>query len=190
MGVSAAIENLPASAIETAAQVVLSPLKENPPSNVIVDLSRVQFFTSEFISFLLRCHVIVKKHHGYVRQSLPLIQEHLAKVVAAHGSRHSELAVIESQFSKVADELLLHLVKEEQVLFPYIELLADAVHRNGPHPPDMFGTVQNPIRMMEIEHEEACDGMMAIRQLSRRRRVQPKHEPKQEGGYAARAHGL
>jgi len=64
VGVSSAIESLPASAIETAASVVLSPLKENPPSNVIVDLSRVQFFTSEFISFLLRCHVIVKKHHG------------------------------------------------------------------------------------------------------------------------------
>ena len=62
--VSSAIESLPASAIETAAQVVLSPLKANPPSNVIVDLSKVQFFTSEFISFLLRCHVIVKKHHG------------------------------------------------------------------------------------------------------------------------------
>jgi anti-sigma B factor antagonist len=62
--VSSAIENLPSSAIETAAQVVLSPLKANPPSNVIVDLSKVQFFTSEFISFLLRCHVIVKKHHG------------------------------------------------------------------------------------------------------------------------------
>jgi anti-sigma B factor antagonist len=64
VGVSAAIESLPASAIETAAQVVLSPLKENPPSNVIVDLAQVQFFTSEFISFLLRCHVIVKRHHG------------------------------------------------------------------------------------------------------------------------------
>jgi anti-sigma B factor antagonist len=64
VGVSSAIENLPSSAIETAAQVVLSPLKENPPSNVIVDLSKVQFFTSEFISFLLRCHVIVKRHHG------------------------------------------------------------------------------------------------------------------------------
>ena len=39
--VSAAIEDLPANAIETAAQVVLSPLKENPPSNVIVDLAQV-----------------------------------------------------------------------------------------------------------------------------------------------------
>jgi len=62
--VSAAIEDLPPNIVETAAQVVLSPLKENPPSNVIVDLSQVKFFTSEFISFLLRCHVIVKKHHG------------------------------------------------------------------------------------------------------------------------------
>ena len=62
--VSSAIEDLPPNLVETAAQVVLSPLKENPPSNVIVDLAKVEFFTSEFISFLLRCHVIVKKHHG------------------------------------------------------------------------------------------------------------------------------
>src|SRR5262245_10468697 len=64
VGVAAAIEDLPSSAIETAAHGVLSPLKENPPSIVIIDLHRVKFFTSEFISFLLRCHVIVKKHHG------------------------------------------------------------------------------------------------------------------------------
>src|SRR6185312_14213968 len=64
VGVSATIESLPSSAIETAAQVVLSPLKENPPSNVIINLAKVQFFTSEFISFLPRCHVIVKTHHG------------------------------------------------------------------------------------------------------------------------------
>ncbi len=64
VSVSAAIEDLATNAIETAAQLVLAPLKQNPPSNVIVDLGKVQFFTSEFISFLLRCHVIVKKHHG------------------------------------------------------------------------------------------------------------------------------
>jgi anti-anti-sigma factor len=62
--VSAEIENLASNVIETAAHVVLLPLKENPPSNVIIDLSEVRFFTSEFISFLLRCHVIVKKSYG------------------------------------------------------------------------------------------------------------------------------
>ena len=57
------IEQLPTNVIETAAQLVLAPLKANPTMNVVFDLSKVEFFGSEFISFLLRCHVIVKKHH-------------------------------------------------------------------------------------------------------------------------------
>jgi anti-sigma B factor antagonist len=57
------IEQLPSNVIDTAAQMVLAPLKANPSMNVVFDLSRVGFFGSEFISFLLRCHVIVKKHH-------------------------------------------------------------------------------------------------------------------------------
>ena len=35
----------------------------------------------------------------------------------------------------------------------------------------MFGTVQNPIRMMEIEHQEAGDGLAAIRRAERRLRA-------------------
>ena len=58
---SSEVEQLSSSVIDTAAQVVLAPLKARPATNVIFDLSRVHFFGSEFISFLLRCHVIVKK---------------------------------------------------------------------------------------------------------------------------------
>lgn len=57
------IEQLPSNVIETAASLVLAPIKANPSMNVVFDLSKVGFFGSEFISFLLRCHVIVKKHH-------------------------------------------------------------------------------------------------------------------------------
>jgi anti-sigma B factor antagonist len=55
------IENLPANLIEPASQIVLSSLKANPATNMIVDLSRMPSFGSEFISFLLRCHLVVKK---------------------------------------------------------------------------------------------------------------------------------
>jgi regulator of cell morphogenesis and NO signaling len=109
---------------------------------------------------------IVSRHHAYVRTSVPVIQEHLAKIVAVHGARHAELRLVHTEFSKVAKELLAHMVKEEQVLFPYIRALADAVRSDGPPPPDMFGTVQNPIRMMEIEHQEAGDGLASIRELT------------------------
>ena len=109
---------------------------------------------------------IVSRHHAYVRTSLPVIQAHLAKVVFAHGANHTELSFIEAAFSKVARELLQHMVKEEQVLFPYIRALADAVRGDTPPPADLFGTVQNPIRMMEIEHQEAGDGLAAIHQMT------------------------
>jgi anti-sigma B factor antagonist len=56
------VEKLGSSVIEVAAQVVLSPLRDRPATNVIIDLTKVLFFGSEFISFLLRCHLIVKKH--------------------------------------------------------------------------------------------------------------------------------
>jgi anti-anti-sigma factor len=55
------LESMPENLIEQAAQMVLAPLKENPPNGLIVDLSRVNFFGSVFISFLLRCHLLVKK---------------------------------------------------------------------------------------------------------------------------------
>jgi regulator of cell morphogenesis and NO signaling len=109
---------------------------------------------------------IVSRHHTYVRDAMPTIQRHLAKVAAVHGATHPELSLIEATFSKVAAEMSLHMIKEERVLFPYILALDDAVSHNGPPPPDMFGTVQNPIRMMEMEHEEAGDGIASIRDLT------------------------
>lgn len=110
---------------------------------------------------------IINRHHAYVRRSIPVVQQHLTKVVTAHGARHPELAEVQAQFSTVATELMQHMVKEETVLFPYIYALAAAVEHKAPPPPDMFGTVQNPIRMMEIEHQEAGDGVSALRELTR-----------------------
>jgi anti-anti-sigma factor len=61
---AAEVENLPSNLIEPAAQIVLSTLKNEPPAYLIVDLSQVSFFGSEFISFMLRCHLLVKKHNS------------------------------------------------------------------------------------------------------------------------------
>lgn len=57
---SSQVEHMPENLIEQAAQVVLGPLRENPPEGIIVDLSKVDFVGSVFLSFLLRCHKIVK----------------------------------------------------------------------------------------------------------------------------------
>lgn len=56
------VESMPENLIQQAAQMVLAPLREDPPSGLVIDLSKVKFFGSVFISFLLRCHTRVKQH--------------------------------------------------------------------------------------------------------------------------------
>ena len=67
----------------------------------------------------------------------------------------------------------MHLVKEEQTLFPYITKMEDAVTRGMPFPRPPFGTVQNPVRMMVLEHDNAGAVLHEIRKLSGDYRVPP-----------------
>ena len=60
------VESMPENLIQQAAQMVLAPLKADPPAGLVIDLSQVKFFGSVFISFLLRCHMLVKKHGSEV----------------------------------------------------------------------------------------------------------------------------
>lgn len=109
---------------------------------------------------------IVTTHHAYVRLALPSIAAHLARLIEVHGARHPELARVAVYFDQVRADLEQHMMKEEQVLFPYIrELAARGDGGDGTRSP--FGTVANPIRMMEREHQEVADAMRIIRELTR-----------------------
>jgi anti-sigma B factor antagonist len=55
------VEKMPENQMELAAQIVLSSLKETKLTGVIFDLSKVDYFGSVFLSFLLRCHKRAKE---------------------------------------------------------------------------------------------------------------------------------
>ena len=111
-------------------------------------------------------HYIVRRHHSYVRQQLPVIAGHLEKLVAVHGERHPELRQIAGHFAELSGELQTHMMKEEQILFPYVQQLAASAEFGLEPPIGMFGSVSNPIRMMEAEHRYAGDELGVIRGLS------------------------
>ena len=98
---------------------------------------------------------ILAAHHGYVKQEIPRIKQLLFKVVAVHCADHPELAAVQRMFGKLAEELEGHMMKEEVVLFPYIEKLEQATNAGQPAPVAPFGSIGNPVRMMELEHESA-----------------------------------
>jgi regulator of cell morphogenesis and NO signaling len=109
---------------------------------------------------------IVQKHHGFVRQEIARLVPLFAKVAGVHGQNHPELVQIQSSFHTLAEELAMHLMKEERMLFPYIEQLEIAAKSGHPAAPPMFGTVQNPVRMMMMEHDSAEELLGKMRRVT------------------------
>jgi len=109
---------------------------------------------------------IVNTHHAYVLKALPAILKHTHTVASVHGERHPEVIRIAEKFAIVAEELQHHMLKEERILFPYIKSLVRSKTLKTAMPPPHFGSVENPIRMMEAEHQSAGNELYEIRSLS------------------------
>jgi regulator of cell morphogenesis and NO signaling len=106
---------------------------------------------------------IIQKHHYFVRRELRRIEPLLARVIASHGQKHPELLEVQRHFRALGDELVQHMLKEEQILFPYLTQLEECESRRQPMAPPRFGTAENPIRMMLHEHESAGSALRTIR---------------------------
>lgn len=116
---------------------------------------------------------IVQVHHAYVNRNMPLITEFAEKVASVHGAHNPETVKIYELWKQVCEELTSHMRKEELMLFPFIQQLefsqADAREDNSESnswmaPP--FGSVKNPVRMMEHEHDVTGNLMKEIAALS------------------------
>lgn len=109
---------------------------------------------------------IREKHHRYVREAIGRIKTLLEKVKAKHGENHLEIAEVQRLFTEVGQEMIMHMQKEEQILFPYIDALERSTTGNGSLEPPFFQTVKNPIHAMMKEHDSAGDLVKQIREAS------------------------
>jgi regulator of cell morphogenesis and NO signaling len=109
---------------------------------------------------------IVNTHHAYVRAALDSISRRLNELRHTCGNCHLDLDRIAGIFGVLAGGLLQHMLKEERVLFPYIRDLTEHAQELCGRLISPFGTIENPIRMMEREHEEAETAMRVIREMT------------------------
>ena len=109
---------------------------------------------------------IKNTHHKYTREEITRLGPLFDKVCSVHGKNHPELLQIRGTFQGLAQELTTHLMKEEMVLFPYIVRMEEATIAAGTDLPRPFGTVQNPVSMMEHEHDSAGNALRAMREAS------------------------
>ena len=105
-------------------------------------------------------------YHRVTREELATIAPIAEKVFGVHGQRHPELAQVLSLVNDVTSDMLPHMLKEEQVLFPYVTMLEAAEIANEPAPTPFFGTVKNPVRMMMLEHDRVGDLLASLRRVT------------------------
>ena len=92
---------------------------------------------------------IVNTHHKYVLKALPDLVFYTQKIANVHGDHHPELVEVADLFSQVNKELLQHLEKEEEVLFPAIKQAVKGEAREA------RVTIASEIARMSGEHEFA-----------------------------------
>jgi len=111
------------------------------------------------------CDYIEKRHHTYVRESLPFLQQKLQKLCDVHGEHHQELFEIKASFDEAVGNLSAHMEKEELILFPYIRKMV--TYQNG----DLsigneFGEVIKTIDLMVEEHQTEGERFERISRIS------------------------
>ena len=97
-------------------------------------------------------HIITRFHNRH-REQLPELITLAEKVENVHSDRDDCPIGVAAQLEKIYAELSQHLMKEEQILFPMIKM-------------GNYAMASMPIRVMEMEHDEAGQDVEVIKSLT------------------------
>jgi len=101
-------------------------------------------------------------HHRWLLKDLPWIA-HLMERVESAGTR---ILPLRRAFSRLRQELEEHMRCEENVLFPAVLEIERSVASKGSIPRREFGSLRNPIAMLEQDHERESLLWDALRDLT------------------------
>ncbi len=105
------------------------------------------------------CDCIESTFHCQLKTELPRVGILLYRVAEGHAERHHELSRVLELFSLFSGDLKMHMLKEEETLFPLIREL----EQTGSADQDLFRMLEQ----IEIEHECASQSLREMRSLTR-----------------------
>ncbi|MGE0444276.1 MAG: iron-sulfur cluster repair di-iron protein [Vicinamibacterales bacterium] len=102
---------------------------------------------------------IVATYHNPLREELPRLETMAAKVLKVHGAKdESTLSRIDAIVRELSADLIQHMWKEEQVLFPVI--------RAGEAGTAPMMPIGQPIAVMEHEHDRAGELLAELSRIT------------------------
>lgn len=104
---------------------------------------------------------IEETHHAYLHAELPRLGQLADKVRRVHGDRHPELAEVQAVYEALHADMVPHLAREEEVVFPLVRKLGAA-----PASPGSDELLRARIATLVAEHDDAGDMLEKLRTLT------------------------
>lgn len=127
-------------------------------------LDRSQNYDAWELPFL--ADYIVNTHHAYLKESIPTITAYAQKIAEVHGANHPEAVEIAAIFRKVGADMMLHLQKEEEKLFPAIKRLAELKAKGTSANAQEVSALKAVLADLSHEHDEVGAAVHEIRRLA------------------------
>lgn len=106
---------------------------------------------------------LVREHRRWRSKDFPLIAHLFDEAQSAQGGEPPCLAPLRTAFHRLCAEMEGHMTREEHVLFPAIlEAQTDARAAGK-----SFGSIRNPIGMIEQEHDWEAERLEKMREIAR-----------------------
>lgn len=136
-----------------------------PEINAILNFTDPESKYIDNLSLDKLCDYIVDRHHRYVSETTPFLNQKLQKLCDVHGVNHSELFEIRDHFATAAGNLTIHMKNEELILFPYIRNMVDFEFEKSVKS-FKLGRILDSINQMEQEHQAEGERFVKISNLT------------------------
>jgi regulator of cell morphogenesis and NO signaling len=112
-------------------------------------------------------------HHQFTRKNAVVIYDLAQKVAYRHSHAHPELNEIVTVLFFFLHDLLNHMMREEQILFPNIKQLLKDNSRSENGRYSTFGLLKEWVQHMQKEHQSSCEHLAHLHELTNNYSVPP-----------------
>ena len=144
------------------------PIDSEAPTNETKLPDSVKFGEWDINSVI---DLIIKHYHFNTRKNVVVIYDLAQQVFSRHNEKHPELAKLVEALFLFFDDLLFHLKKEEQILFPNIIQLTEKKLHEGSFNYSTFGVIKEHVLTMQNEHHDVLKQLGLFRRLTNDYRI-------------------
>lgn len=108
---------------------------------------------------------LIDHYHVLSRERLSHMQALAMRLTTAKGSKEPQLGRLRRLLDVLHSDLFPHMLKEETILFPWVERLS-RIEAGGSIDRPFFGTIRNPVEMMALEHGYVAELLGEIRHMT------------------------